>query len=221
MKEVDVISAIKGGVLRQIPALQDPNAEVVSKGLMLKAIIKVGRMPGVDWNREGVTFNFTSGKSSYQCGADILQEFSRIKNLQCIWLTGSIDSPVNVVTLQEFNTYARGSTSTGKPKIATIHSHNETLEVWPVPDATYAAWGYVQKRILKLEDVPEYYHDVVIDVAIASLDPRNAIEFAKSGLKDMRDDTLTPWEGSTIPLGRHIGVEYGVTGADSSNLRGD
>ena len=141
MEETNVIAAIKGGVMRQIPTLQDPNAAIIAKGLMEKAITKMGRMPGVDWNREGVTFTFKSGTSVYQCGVDLFTAFNRIKNLQFIWLTGSQDSPVNVVTLQEFNAYRRGSTTTGKPQIATMHSYNETLEVWPIPDAAYAEIG--------------------------------------------------------------------------------
>jgi len=221
MNETEVISAVKGGVIRQLPNVTDANAEVIARGLILKAVLKVGRMNGVDWNKEAVSFNLTSGQSVYKCGIDILSAYSRIKNLQYLWRTDTQDSPIRIVNLQEFNAYRRGATGTGKPELATLHSADETLEVWRTPDTTYAVWGYVQKRIVDLKDIPDIYYDVVIDVAVSSLDPRNAVVFAQLGLDEMRKDSLTIWEGNSIPLGRHLGEDYAGTHGDSYNLRGD
>jgi len=221
MTEAEVINAIKGGVLRQLPNLDSSNAEVIAKGLMLKAVLKVGRMNGVDWNKDAVTFNLTASKSIYKCGVDILGSFTRIKGLQYLWRTDTQDAPIRIVNLQEFNAYRRGATGTGTPELATLHSSDETLEVWRTPNITYSVWGYVQKRIVDLKDIPDIYYDVVIDVAIASLDPRNAIAFAQLGLDDMKKDSLTIWDGNSIPLGRHIGGDYSGTKSDSFNLRGD
>jgi hypothetical protein len=196
------------------------NAEEVAGGLKNKAVLKVGRTPGVAWNRQHVTFNLQSGKSSYDCGVDILSD-EKPAGLQYLWHTDTPSAPIRVIPVQAFNAYARGSSSSGRPEIATLHSDTKTLEVWRSPDAAYTIWGYLKKKIVNFSDIPAEYHDVVVDVAIASLDPANALRFATEGLEDARNDSLTPWDGSVVAIERHLGDSDAAIQPDSYNLRGD
>ena len=215
---------IKDGIKVGIPSKDSASADAIAAVYLKKSVLKIGRMKGVHWNRTDVTFTLTAGKSLYLIGVDILSTFPELKNMQTIHITDSQRAPIPIVDVQEFSRRARGSTASGVPIVATLHSDEITLEFWPSPDSNYPMWGYVRKKIVNLDDIPEEYHDVVIDFAIASLgaaeDKRVAVEFARSGLKDIQDDALTEWSENVIPLRRHLADDVFQVGGDSGNLRG-
>ena len=213
----DCVSAIAAAVPERYAA----NATAMATGLLNKAVLKVGRTPGANWNSEGVTFTLTSGTSNYKIGDTILGQYADPVSLQNLWRTDTRDDEIDIVSLGDFNACARGSTTTGPPEIATLHSSDETLEFYPIPDSGYTIWGLIQKEITKFEDIPDRYHDVLVDEAIASLDPRYAAMRAKEGLQEIADASLTRWDGDHIPITRHLGDVGGSVGSDSSNLRGD
>lgn len=219
MTEKDAIEAIK----IHVPAGSESNADKVAGAVLKMAVLKVGRTPGVSWNRRHVTFSLTSGTSSYRVGVDILKsgDFEDLKNLQFVWRTDTKGEPIPIVQVQEFNKYARGGSSSGAPVVATLHSDDETFEVYPSPDSAYELWGYVQLRITKFKDIPKDYHDVVVNYAVASLDRKSALKLAAAGLEDVKGDSLTKWEGNVIAISRHVGGSAGSKRADSHNLRGD
>jgi len=218
MTEQDVIDAL----LLVIPKDRE-NAERIAKGHLKKAILKVGRMKGVDFNRDIQTFTLTTGKKEYVIGKDILSGVAGIWDIDELYLTDETRWPVKVIGIGDFDSYARGSTSTGKPQIATVHSSTATLEVWPIPDSAYNMKALVRKQIENFDDIPTGYHDVLVDYGIASIavagNPAVAVDFARSGLADVQADSRTSWEGNTILVERHLGGSSGATRADSGNLR--
>ena len=217
----DAVEAIKPAV----PTSASANAEVIATAHLNKSVLKVGRMWGVSFNEKAKTFNLTAGQSSYRVGADILTDFSDLMSIGSLWLTDRTGWECPVVPVQQFNNSARGSTSTGRPTLATIHSDTVQLEVWPTPDSAYEVWAMARKGITEFMDIPDRYHDTVIDDALASLaalrDPKVSIELASVGIDDIRNDKLTSWDGNTFPIERHIAGRLVGGKPDSSNLTGD
>ena len=203
----------------QVPEPHQANADAIADVYAKKAVLKLGRTKGVHWNRKAVPFTLTSGTSSYVIGADILTDFANLKNVQFLWRTDTQKEGIPVLPVQEFNKYARGSTTTGQPQIATVHSDNLTFEVWPSPDSDYSMWVYIRKNIQNFADIPAEYHDVLIDTAVAML--RDPKAFAAAGIKEMQEDSVNAWSGNTVPILRHVGDVDGGVEADSQNLRGD
>lgn len=216
---------VKQAIALAVPSDRSADRHVIAEAYMKKAVLKMGRVKGASWTHTDVTFTLTSGQSEYHLGEDILSDYPDAKNLQALWRTDTQDSPIPILTPAEFSRYARGSTTTGSPKIATLHSDDEKLEVYPIPDSAYPLWGYIRKNIQNFEDVPAEYHDVLIDYAVVSMkaafDPNVAVGLATAGLKEATQDSLREWTGTTIPLMRHLGKTGSSTKADSSNLVAD
>ena len=210
---------VQKAIALSVPEKFQANADAIADVYMKKAILKLGRTKGVHWNQKDVTFTLTSGKSSYNLGSDILSDYGDLKNLKFLWRTDTQRPGIPVLPVQEFNKTARGSTQTGQPQIATVHSDNLTFEVWPAPDSAYTMWVYIRKNIQNFKDIPSEYHDVLIDTAVASL--RDPKAFAADGIREMREDSVLAWDGNTVPIDRHLGKGAGAAGPDSQNLRGD
>ena len=223
MTEQELITAIALAVPKD-----RANAETVAKSMLALAIGKVGRMNGVSFNRDLVTFTFTANDATYKLGTEILQKYPNVWNLQELWFTDEQGHTVQIVALDEFNRTARGGTSTGRPTIGTIHSSTATLEIYPIPDSAYTACAYVKRPIIKLEDIPAPYHDLVyakaIELIAAAPMAEMASKLAAEGTKEVQADALIAWDGSIVPVDRAIrGTTIGETGgkrADSHNLTG-
>lgn len=218
MTEPDILDAISIA----IPANR-ANAEKIARSYLKKSILKLGRMSGVSWNRKVITFTLISGQQEYKAGVDSIPD---LRGMGTIFRTDTPSNPIPIVDVQEFSRSARGSSTSGTPILATLHSDSTTFEIYPIPAGNYPMWGYIKKKIVNLSDIPEEYHDILIDYAIASIgaseDKRVAVAFAKAGLDDMRDEALTIWEENVVPIGRHLGGSVGVSGIiGSGNLRGN
>jgi hypothetical protein len=218
MTESEVVTAIKLAITGT-----DTDKEGIAKSFLKKAVLKVGRLPSVMWNQTDVEFDLVSGQSSYLIGKDILTKQDDLKNIEQLWRTDTTGEPISVIPVAEFNRYARGSTSSGNPRFATIHSKEKRLEIWPAPSSGYTVWGMVQLEVENFKDIPTEYHDVLIDLAVAFIvatkDARAAMALAKSGIKDIGEDSMTKWTDNVIPLERHVGQSGKGLGPDSGNLR--
>lgn len=214
MLEQEIIDAVAA----KIGTVPTGDAETIAATYVKLAVLKVGRTRGVSWNREAVEETLESGESQYKVGADILTDYVNLRNLQSIFCTDAPNNPIKIIGVNEFGHYARGSASSGRPTIATLHSGETTLEFWPEPDDNYAIWLYLRKKIENFADIPEDFHDVVFSVAMALIS--SPAGFAKQGIKEIQEDSLTTWDGNTIPISRHIGQAASGTGSDSGNLRG-
>ena len=217
MTEQELVDAIKVGMPPTVP---EASRDETAKAMLKKAILKAGRSRSRSWNKEDVTFSLTANKSSYQIGVDILASFADLKKMQYLFRADVLDNPIPIVPVLEFSKYARGSTTVGAPQKATLHSSDETLEIWPIPADAYTMWGYVQKKIENLEDVPSEYHDVLIDLAVASMQARNAKQLANEGMEAINGDSLTEWDDNVIPISRHMGIPEDANDTWSGNLRG-
>jgi len=201
--------------------------EAIAQVYLQKAILKIGRMEGVDFNREWVDFNLTSGISKYQIGTDIIGKHPEIWSLKELWRTDVQGWSIEIVGLERFNAYTRGGSSAGAPTLGTIHSEAGYLEVYPIPDSAYTVAAYLKKKITNFSEIEEGYHDVLIDYAVASInatkDTAASFQFAKEGLNDLKNDQPTLWSGNSIGIERHINAtNKSAKGrrADSCNLRG-
>ena len=201
-----------------------PQAEDIAEAHISKAVLKFARANNTNFNRKWATGTLTSGKSSYVVGAEIFSGYSEIQKVQYLWRTDVPGWPISVIGLEAFNRRARGSTTSGPPVVATIHSDKATLELYPIPDSAYTIAANLKKKITGWADIPSYYQDIVVDYAVASvMATRNAevaVQLLKAGLDDMKYDSIVGWTGDQIPLLRHITEVDDSNTADSGNLVG-
>lgn len=207
-----------------LTGIDSASADKVAASLLNYGLVKVARKRGVDFNREYATFTLSSGKSSYILGQELFSANPNVWNLQEMYHTDIAGRPIFVLGLVDFNDRARGSNTTGRPVIATVHSNPRTLEVFPEPDKDYTVKGYVSKTIDSLDDIPDIYHDVPIDFASlaikAATDASVAAMLLKEGLADLMADAGAHWSGGKILVERPLGIEDGGKFADSSNITG-
>ena len=83
------------------------NADAISKIALRKAILKVGRMPNVTWNRDVVTFDLISGKAKHILGDDILVQYPNIWNMEELWRTDTSHWRISILGMDDFDNYAR------------------------------------------------------------------------------------------------------------------
>ena len=126
--------------------------------------------------------------------------------------------------MDEFKVKTEGLSASGWPRYGTVHSDKATLEVYPVPDSTYTVGTYMKKKITSLNDIGDAYHDIIIDVAVESIqalsNPNLATKLAVEGVAALQESSRVKWGGNRIPIERHLAGGSSI-GADSGNLRGD
>ncbi len=204
-----------------------PNSAEIADRLFQTAVLKVGRLSNVSFNTERVTFTLTANKQDYVIGSDILTSFPDTWTLQSLWLTDEPGYNIKVVSPDEFTANYAGSSTSGKPKRATVHSVNgqSTLSLWPIPDSGYGVVGYARKPV-SFPDIPVQYHDAIVTQAYLLWQCRNVPELAAAIVadneKDMQSDSRTAWAGNTFRVPRPIseGLDE-TTSADSYNLTGE
>jgi hypothetical protein len=216
MTETQAINIIKlslGGVA---------DADNIAKSVLQYALTKASRLRGSDFNREYKAATLVSGTQNYTL-ATLFGSQSNVWNIQEMWCTDTTNAAVTIIGLDDFNDRAAGGSSSGRPTIGTLHSKTRELRLYPIPDSNYPIEAYVTAKIAKLSDVPDVYHDVIIDMAGLAVkaisDPNVQMALVKEGLKDLMIDSGGGWTGSKIlhptPLSRGQRVR-GDT--DSSNL---
>lgn len=200
------------------------NAIEIAKACRQAAVLRIGRMRGVDFNKELITLTTVAGKASYVIGKDFASSFPVLKNIQNVWRTDRVSAEVQVVPLDEFSAHARGSSTAGGPRLATIHTSGTTIELWPTPDAAYALKCSCKKSITALKDIPNDYHDAVlaVGITIASYlqNPEGANYFLRDVMKDIQEDTMLGWDGSRFDVDRILDQTNTGRVSDSHNLLG-
>jgi hypothetical protein len=220
MTEAQAISIIK----LSLPAGLAETDKVAS-ALLSYALNKISRKKGVDYNREYKTANLTSGQRDYVLGADLWSGQGNVWNVQEMNCTDAKGHPIWVIGKDDWNDIARGSTTTGRPTHATVHSANRVLQLFPIPNSNYPIEAYVTKKITAITDLLEIYHDIPIDIAglaiKAGVDPNVQMALVKEGLADILADSGTSWTGSKIMIQRPLGDSDIRMGSDSGNLTGE
>ena len=186
--------------LRRVKKAVDPACKILS------------RKPGIPWGMKADTFSLTSGTSSYTIGKDILTKYADLRGIVELWHTDVADEEVKVWTVSRFNSYARGRNTEGRPHWATLHSDYKTFEVFPIPDDSYTLWVMLRVAVNGLDDIPDIFHDLVINQCVMMLAPAGtdayieAKDALKSGLKEAASETLTRWQGDSIEAKYYLGV---------------
>ena len=190
------------------------------------AIDHVASLDDAPWNKEGATFTLTSGTGSYNLGESILSDYEDIRGITQLWYTDVQNHPIRLLSPSQFNSYGRGSTSTGRPTIATIHGRKKTLDLYPIPDSAYPVWGMLRFP-LDVNDIPDEYKKILLwfGVLISSKMGTTSYEKAERMLnrimESLKVDGLMSWDGSRIQPEYIVGNFGGSAGnADSGNFWG-
>lgn len=219
MKQSEVINAIAIAMPKNAAGVA-PAAEAY----LSQALSKISHIPGVDFNRKRVEFTLTSGKSTYTFGKDLFSTSSTIQNLSEVWRTDVSGSKIAIVSANEFHARASGNSTPGEPRYATIHSSPAVMEVWPTPNSDFTCVGLAQMEVRKLEDVPERYHGLVVELGVlavrAAYEPALALNLMKNDVRDLLADVPTAWQGNHVTIGRHM-KSGRARGADSHNITGE
>lgn len=198
------------------------SANEIAGALLAYALNKISRKKGVDYNREYRTGTLVASQREYTLGVDLWSGQGAVWNVQEMNCTDTTGQPIWIIGMDDFNDIARGSTTTGRPTHATIHSANRVLRFYPIPNSAYPIEAYVTKKISALSDLLEIYHDIPIDIAglaiKAGADPNVQMALVKEGLRELTIDSATAWTGNSIALDRHLGGDDMMSGADSGNL---
>jgi len=210
-----------------VPASDTANKDNIAKLCLSKAVSKFGMMKNVDWNRKRDTISLTSGKGEYDIGVDLLGDSKDGWDISEMWVEDSQGWVVELVDSEFFNMYKRGSTTTGKPIYATYRTADRLLEFYPTPNSAYSLWIEYRKDIKNFEEIPDVYHAPLLDYGIlcvrALFDTNLAMKLSAESLKEMKEDSLTLWNGSNIDM-RNVSTTYPkgnlVLSSDSGNLRG-
>jgi hypothetical protein len=218
------LSALIDALALAIGGTDAAAAKNMAEVLATAARKRVGRMKGLDFNRERVTFSLTAGKKVYALGVDIKAKHGAIWNIQDMWRTDTPGWEVEIVGLDEFNAYARGGTAAGAPSVATVYGAPDAriLEVYPSPNSALSLSATVMLSITKETDIPDRYDDVVLTVALTlwngMKNPAIAAELMRAGLRDMQADGIAAWTGSRIEARDVFGQPGGGSKHDSGNL---
>jgi hypothetical protein len=190
------------------------------------AIGRVGRLPDVDFNKFMVPITLKTGVSEYQIGVDILQQDNKTGAIQELWHTDQQCPPIRVLNPDTFNDFAAGGRQTGRPSIATIHSNNKKMMVYPIPDKDYVVKIYYQMMVDTIGMIPTQYADVLYAVAItlinSATNPVVAAQQATLGLREVQNGSIRQWSGSSVEPTRIIqGNGPGSKRSTSYNLTGE
>ncbi len=181
------------------------------------AVSQLGKMDEAYWNKEVKTISTVNGQSSYVIGTDILTDKGPVTGISQIWRTDIQGAQVPIWRVDKFNSYARGSTSTGAPRIACLHSKTQTLEFYYIPDGVYSLWSYVRYP-LYFTDIPDHHNIILawMGIMIGSKPAYQAYSKAKdlyvNCLKDISSESLDKWDGSRIVPEFLIGQETETSG---------
>lgn len=156
------------------------------------------------WNQQKVEMSLTSGDSSWEV-VDLVPDYTVRKFYdEDFWMIDE-SGKIEIVDRQVFNAQKRGHTSSGKPRIACVHSKDAILEVYPTPDQDYNVWAMVGVMITGFNDMPSELQLPVIHLAIMSVIKADQPAYAQSaGLWSLTEKKIlttkeyTTWAGSEM-----------------------
>lgn len=217
------LDQVKMLVAATIPEAGEANRADLAEALLSAAALKVGRMPAVMFNRQLVEFDLVSGQWEYTIGKDILNAYPSFWNFESLWMKDTPGNRIVIVGLDHFSAYARGRTSTGYPKYATVHSKDHRFEIYPIPNSNYTLLG-MAKGNLDLNDIPQDYYDVLLKqclvLAQAMRDGNIAGVLVGDDEKELQLADGTTWTGSMM-RSTHRLLPGQVNAAASDNLTGE
>lgn len=207
MTENEIVEAVRLGI-----SVGDKTAsDVQAKAFVSMAVANIGKMTGVDFNRKTVTFSLTASTQSYIVGKDILTAHNNIVNIQDLFRTDTEGWPIKIVSVEDFNIYTKGGSSSGAPEVATIDRDipNElVLRVYPIPDSAYPCSCTVRVAVSNLQDIPDRFHPAIYAEAVnlfnVSTNPSVALQLANQNKQDIRADGYSGYDGGHIDIDRRL-----------------
>ena len=155
---IDLIKAKIGG------EDNDLRNRVAANALKL-AIGAFNRIGDYEWNRQQVTFSLTSGTGTYLF-SDLWPDY-KVKRLESrIWFVNH-NGWIDVKSYHEFNNITKHQSAvSGVPQIASVHSLEKQIDIWPLPNSAYSCVAMLYLQVDSLGGIPEEYHDLVVEKAI-------------------------------------------------------
>ena len=190
------------------------------------ALVSLGRIDIVPWNKLNTTITLTAGTDKYVLGSDILSDFNDIKGLTQIWRTDEKDWRVDLLKSDQFNTYKRGDNTPGAPYCATITKNadgEKELEFFYNPDDAYVLWVEIRTS-LSIDKIDDDYLDIVKWKGVMHIaDPssgfyRKAKEEFSDIMSQLRAESYQKWDGTYISPAYRFGSQGGARGTDSGRL---
>lgn len=185
-------------------------SNLVAEGVVLDKLAEIGFNAGMEhvgklsvtpWNKKRVTITLTAGVSEYQIGVDILTDYTNCKGIVELWHTDTARYPIALRAVSQFNRYARGETTTGRPFIGTIRGNDKILEVYYIPDANYTIWAYI-RFILNFNDIPLEENEIIAWAGLMAVAPGTSGGYAKAVamysrcLSEIAVDSPLLWDGN-------------------------
>jgi hypothetical protein len=181
------------------------------------------------WNEQYLTATLTSGTSLYRMD-DLVSDY-QVRRIfdECIWFTGERQK-VEIVDRERYNAESRGTTSTGKPRIAIVHSKDMIVEFWPTPNDNYAIWFMGGIVLTDISELPEELQLPAVNLAIMAVAEADSPALLSAQQMWALAAPLIPqagswtiWKGNQVKpddnvLGNPEGSGYGV---DSTNVVGE
>ena len=213
-------------VAEAIPA-DRANRTALARTFVASAIVSVGRKNQVDFNLRTVTGTLTSGTKEYVIGKDIFSGTETVSCLANLHRTDTQRWPIEIVPPEEFYAKTGGATTTGAPTLATLEAGEGgilSLVLYPTPDSAYTVKATAKVPVVKIEDIPEHFHDVIVTEAVllygAMHDPNLASLVSKKNERSMTDDRNMAYSGKRVRIEFGLGSRGG-RGASSRNLTGN
>lgn len=188
------------------------------------------------WNQQKVEFTLTASATGEYKIRDLWPDYSVRRIEPKIWYVGTTNW-IEIVSLEEFSDSTEHKYSTtGQPRIGTVHSNDSILEVWPCAASSYACKVFLYYYVNGLEQIPEEYHDLIVSRALMLAVPsrlngkdnilwvanKDAWESGKTEIIARRD--LTAWTGNQIGADKYVTQSTTASRsrrADSMNLMGN
>jgi hypothetical protein len=204
----------------------DPGLDAAEVGFSA-ALEAIGKIDYVPWNKIATTTTLTSGTGIYAL-EDLIADVQDITGVLQIWRTDTEGWNIPIYTIDRFNSYKRGVTTSGKPYCAMVYRDTDgdnKVEFYETPDDNYPLWVLVSKP-LKLEDMDAAYHEMLVWKGVMMIgDPKDGYyekaerEFAKAEYQ-LKSVGFNKWNGTQIQPGYLLGQRSSGTSYDSGNYWG-
>ena len=189
------------------------------------ALEEVGRYDFVHWNKVQANFSLTAGMSVYTIGDDILSDYGDVRGVVTLHHTDQQHAPIRYKSVIEFNNYARGSDSTGRPFIYTLYDRDNKIEFYYTPDANYTIWSYITVP-LDFTMIPDDYRGLIIWRAVMFGTKKGSFNYSKARelYNELYDGALNAnldvWRGTRMVPEYQVGGVRKRTRVDSGNYYG-
>ena len=192
----------------------------LARSALTSAINSFNRIGNFEWNRQFVDFNLTNGTGTYLF-TDLWPDYT-VKGMEPrIYLVGQ-SGYIDVIDYEQFNTETKyRSTTSGTPQIATAHSKEGQIDIWPVPNDDYSCTAMLYVKVTGIDELDDY-DDLVIDRAVMlGATKETPIEIYQAAVMSWNEgkQEIIKRTGYTVWTGNQISPDPYVTFSTTSKNR--